>query len=207
VRRSAAPREKAKDPLVRVELRRNLAAVHTYRNETFAALTEPRSVQHEVETLAPPELRFRFLQSLGIICDHADQWVESQQAYENSIQLGLQGGNVPGAAQSCLNFVVGLCERGHARRALLALERARGLIATMPTGHASYSSLDLNYGIVLRMLGDYGAALEHIQRAVQMGAVQTPGWLPLVRGNEALIWLLGVHSRYGLHTRVAGSST
>lgn len=197
-------------PLVRIELRRNLAAVHTYRNETFAALAELRSVQHEVDVLAPPELKFQFLQSLGIICDHADQWEESQLAYENSIQLGLQVGNVPGAAQSCLNFVVGLLERGHAQRALLALERARGLIATMPAGHPSYSSLDLNYGIVLRMLGDYSSALEHIQRAVQMGTAQTPGWLPLLRGNEALTWLhLGQTARahQALQAAVPGETT
>jgi DNA-binding SARP family transcriptional activator len=177
------------EPLVRIELHRNLAAVYNFRNETVAALTELRSVQHDVETLAPPELKFLFLQSLAIVCNSAELWDEAQRLYEDSITLALALGNVPGALQTCLNYATGLHERGKVRLALLQMARAQAWVAALPARHPSYSSLDLNYGIVLRMNGDYAGALRHIDAATVQGAIQTPGWLPLIRANEAQIWL------------------
>lgn len=176
-------------PLVRAELRRNLAAVHVWRNETRAALAELRSIEHDIERLGSVHQRAELQQSLAIVLDHVDELTASRRALDKSIELMLRYGNVPGAAQSTLNLAVSQHDQGDARGALATLERARLLLAAVPEQRRSYSSLDLNYGFVLCSLGEYDGALRHLDAAADNARTQTPGWLPLVLAHRAQLWL------------------
>jgi tetratricopeptide (TPR) repeat protein len=80
-------------------------------------------------------------------------------------------------------------DHGDVHGALATLERARLLLAPAPEQRRSYSSLDLNYGFVLCGLGEYAAALRHLDQAVDNSRAQTPGWLPLMVAYRAQLWL------------------
>ena len=175
----------ADEPLLRAELRRNLAAVLAWRNDTAAALRELRSVQADVERLGSPMQRFELWESLAILLNHADQCADSQAMSQRAFDAAIENGNLPGAAQTLLNLAVCLYDCGEARRAMSALERARGLLAAIGEDAIPYSSLHLNYGITLRALGEYGSALDHFDRAIVRAREQTPGWVPLVAASKA----------------------
>lgn len=179
----------ADEPLLRAELRRNVAAVHVWRNETRAALAELRAIEHDILRLGPPRLRAEFHQSIAIVLDHVDDIAASKDAHERGIELMLATGNVPGAAQTALNLAVGEHDAGDVRAARATLERARLLLAAVPEQRRSYSSLELNYGFVLCGLGEYEAALRHLDQAIENCRVQTPGWLPLMAAYRAQLWL------------------
>ena len=115
----------ADEPLLRAELRRNLAAVLAWRNDTRAALRELRSVQADIERLGAPTQRFELWESLAILLSHADQCADAASLYERAIALAVELGNLPGAAQTVLNLAVQFFDCGEARRAMHALERAR----------------------------------------------------------------------------------
>jgi tetratricopeptide (TPR) repeat protein len=176
-------------PLLRAELRRNVAAVHVWRSETQAALQELRSIEHDIERLGSVAQRAEYHQSLAIVLDHVDDLGASHGAHQQAIALFLEQGNVPSAAQTTLNLAVGQHDAGDLRAALATLERARLLLAAVPEQRRSYSSLDLNCGFVLCGLGEYEAALRHLDQAIDSARVQTPGWLPLMLGYRAQLWL------------------
>jgi DNA-binding SARP family transcriptional activator len=183
-------------PLLRAELRRNLAAVHLWRNEAQAALNELRSIEHDIERLGSTVQRAEFHQSLAIVLGHVDEIGAAQRAHAKGIELALQTGNLPSAAQTALNLAVEQHDVGDVHGALATLERARLLLAAVPEQLRSYSSLDLNYGFVLCGLGEYEAALRHFDLAIDNARLQTPGWLPLVLGYRAQCWLhLGQSAR------------
>jgi tetratricopeptide (TPR) repeat protein len=175
----------ADEPLLRAELRRNLAAVLAWRNDTAAALRELRSGQADIERLGSPTQRFELWESLAILLGHADQCAESQAMSQRAIDFAIEHGNLPGAAQTLLNLATTYIDCGEARRAMSSLERARGLLAALGDDAIPYSSLNLNYGLTLRALGEYGAALDHFDRALARARQQTPGWLPLVAASKA----------------------
>lgn len=186
----------ADEPLLRAELRRNLAAVLAWRNDTAAALREMRSVQADIERLGSPAQRFELWDSLAILLSHADECAEAGAMYERAIALAIELGNLPGAAQTVLNLAVHFFDCGAARRAMTALERARGLLAAVGDEATPYSSLHLNYGITLRALGEYASALDHFDRAMARAQLQTPGWLPLVAASKAqTLVYLGQYAR------------
>jgi len=175
----------ADKPLLRAELRRNLAAVLAWRNDTGAALRELRSVQADVERLGSPIQRFELWESLAILLGHADQCADAQELFQRAVDLAIEIGNLPGAAQVLLNLGTIMYDCGEARRAMSCLERARGVLAAVGEDAIPYSSLHLNYGLVLRALGEYGAALDHFERALTLARRQTPGWLPHVAAAKA----------------------
>jgi DNA-binding SARP family transcriptional activator len=186
----------ADEPLLRAELRRNLAAVLAWRNDTAAALREMRSVQADIERLGSPAQRFDLWESLAILLSHADQCAEAAALYERAIALAIEQGNLPGAAQTVLNLAVQWFDCGEARRALNTLERARSLLAAVGDEATPYSSLHLNYGLTLRGLGEYVSALDHFDRAMVRAQQQTPGWLPLVAAGKAqTLVYLGQYAR------------
>lgn len=176
-------------PLLRAELRRNVAAVAVWRNDTQVALQELRSIEHDIERLGSVAQRAEFHQSLAIVLDHVDELGAARVAHDKAIALFLEQGNLPSAAQTALNLAVGQHDEGNAQAALATLERARLLLAAVPEQRRSYSSLDLNYGFVLCALGEYEAALRHFDLAIDSAQVQTPGWLPLMLGYRAQLWL------------------
>ena len=194
----------ADEPLLRAELRRNLAAVLAWRNDTRAALRELRSVQADIERLGAPTQRFELWESLAILLSHADQCADACTMYERAIALAVELGNLPGAAQTVLNLAVQFFDCGEARRAMHALERARALLAAVGDEAVPYSSLHLNYGLALRALGEYASALDHFERAMVRAQQQTPGWLPLVAAGKAqTLVYLGQYAR--AHQALASS--
>src|SRR5499427_2208403 len=104
----------ADEPLLRAELRRNLAAVLAWRNDTRAALRELRSVQPDIERLGSPTQRFELWESLAILLSHADQCADAASLYERAIALAVELGNLPGAAQTVLNLAVQFFDCGEA---------------------------------------------------------------------------------------------
>jgi DNA-binding SARP family transcriptional activator/tetratricopeptide (TPR) repeat protein len=175
----------ADQPLLRAELRRSLAAVLTWKGESALALNELRSIQFDIERLCTPTQRFDFVQSLAIVLDHNDQTDEAIERNREAIELGLAIGNVAGAAQCALNLVVSQHDIGDLRAAQQSLARARSLLESLPDTERSYSSFELNSGLVERGLGDYAQALMHFDRAIERAREQTPGWLPLMVAHHA----------------------
>jgi DNA-binding SARP family transcriptional activator len=191
-----APPHPPATALLRAELRRNLAAVALWRQQTAAALAELRAVEDDVERLGSDAQRAEFRQSLAIVLDHEDQAEAAQAEHERAIALYLGAGLVPAAAQVAANLAASHHDTGNPAAAWVTLERARSLLATVPEAQRSYSSLSLNSGYVLTALGDYTRALDHLDDAVASARSQTPGWLPLVLAWRALLWLhLGQHAR------------
>ena len=179
----------ANEPLVRAELRRNVAAVRLWRNDTHGALGEMRAVEHDIERLGTLSQRAMFQQSLAIVLDHADEVDNSLAANAAASTRFLELGDVPSAVQTLLNTAVTHHDRGDLRSALALLERARALQLSLPERFRSYTSMDLNFGFVLTGLGEYTQALVHLDRAVQTAREQTPGWLPLVVSYRAQLWI------------------
>lgn len=186
----------ADEPILRAELRRNLAATFAWRNESHAALNELRAIRDDVERHGTPEQRSEFWGSLAIVLEHVDQCDEAQRTHRKAIDAAVAIGNLPSAAQSALNAAVGLHDSGRLRDALAMLESARGMLAAVHAERPSYSSLNLNYGYVLRGLGEYTDGLAQLELAIANARVQTPGWLPLATANRAHLWLqLGQFAR------------
>ncbi len=186
----------ADEPVLRAELRRNLAAVHVWRNETQAAVNEMRSAQPDVERFGSPQQKFEFWQSLAIILDHVDQLDEAEQLHRRAIDAAVAMGNLPGAAQSALNLATMLHDAGRLNEALAATERARAMLAAVEAGRLSYSSLHLNLGFIQRGLGDYTGALQQLSIAIENCRAQTPGWLPLAMAHRAQLFVhLGQFAR------------
>jgi tetratricopeptide (TPR) repeat protein len=175
----------ANEPILRAELRRNLAAVYAWRNESHAALNELRSTQHDVERLGSTMQKFEFWESLAIVLDHVDEVDESERTHRRAIDAAVEIGHLPGAAQGALNLAVARHDAGRLREALAALERARSLLAAVSAERVSYSSLNLNYGLVLRGLGEYIGALEQLELAIENCRAQTPCFLPLALAHRA----------------------
>jgi len=186
----------ANEPILRAELRRNLAAIHTWRNDTRAALNELRSIQHDVEQHGSRRQKFELWESLAIVLEHADETEEAERLARRAIDTAVEIGNLPGAAQTALNLAVTLHDSGRLQDALAASERARGMLAAVQKERLSYSSLNLNSGFVLRGLGEYVGALEQLTLAIDNCRAQTPGWLPLAAGHRAQAYLqLGQFAR------------
>jgi tetratricopeptide (TPR) repeat protein len=179
----------AEAPLLRAELRRNIAGVALWRQQTATALAELRAIEHDIERLAGGVQRAEFRQSLAIVLDHDDQAAVAQPEHERAMALFLAEGMVPAAAQVAANLAASHFDGGDPGAAWATLERARALLAAAPEAHRSYSSLSLNSGYVLTALGEYAQALDHFETAVVRAREQTPGWLPLVMAWRALLWL------------------
>lgn len=176
----------ADEPLLRAQLRRNLAAVFAWRDDDIAAaLRELRSVQADVERLGSPMQRFEVWESLAILLGQADQSAEAQVMFHRAIDCAIENGNLPGAAQTLLNLAVNYFDCGEAKRAMSSLERARGLLAAVGDDLTPYSSLNLNYGLTMRALGEYASSLDHFDRALARAREQTPGWVPLIAASKA----------------------
>jgi DNA-binding SARP family transcriptional activator len=176
-------------PLLRSELRRNLAATYAWRNQTQAALNELRSIQHDVERLGSPQQKFELWDSLAIVLDHVCETEEAERTHRRAFDAALEIGNLPGAAQSALNLAVNLHDAGRMPEAHAMNERARALLAAVQAERLSYSSLNLNSGFVLRGLGEYGGALEQLAIAIENCRAQTPGWLPFAMAHRAQLFL------------------
>jgi len=194
----------ADEPLLRAELRRNIAAVRLWRGDTQGALAELRSVEHDIERLAPAPMKALFGQSLAIVLEHADQSEAGHAAAAQATARFLADGDVPSAVQTLLNDALAYHDSGDLAQALATLERARSLHDTLPERFHSYSSMELNFGFVLTGLGDYARALHHLERAAESARAQTPGWMPLVAGHRAQLWLhLGQVARARQELRAA----
>jgi DNA-binding SARP family transcriptional activator len=186
----------ANQPTLRAELRRNLAAVYAWRNETQAALNELQATQQDVERFGSAHQKFEFWHSLAVVLDHVDQTDEAERIHRSAIEAALEVRNLPGAAQSALNLAVTLHDAGRIEDALAACERARGLLAAVEAGSHSYSSLHLNTGFILRALCDFSGALEHLTLAIEICRAQTPGWMPMVLAQRAQVFVhLGQFAR------------
>jgi tetratricopeptide (TPR) repeat protein len=186
----------AEAPLVRAELRRNVAAVALWRQQPGVALAELRAIEADVERAGDVTLRAHVRQSLSIVLDHCDQVDAAQEEGERAAALFLQAGHITSAAQVVANLAVIHHDTGRLAAAWAALERARSLVAGLPEAQRSYSSLNLNSGYVLTGLGEYERALGFLDEALAHAQRQTPGWLPLMLAWRAQLWLhLGLAER------------
>lgn len=171
--------------LLRAELRRNLAGVYRARGEPHAALAELRAVQADVEQHGDGMLKFHLWNALALLLDETDDCDEACATHQRAVEQALADNYLPGAAQILVNLAMTLHDCGRARDALAPLERARMLLAGVPEAQRSFSRLPFATGVVMRALGDLGAALEHLERAVAQARVQTPGWLPMMAAERA----------------------
>jgi tetratricopeptide (TPR) repeat protein len=171
--------------LLRAELRRNLAGVYRARGEPHAALAELRAVQADVEQHGDGMLKFHLWNALGLLLDETDDCDDACAMHQRAAEQALADNYLPGAAQILVNLAMTLHDCGRARDALAPLDRARMLLAGVPEAQRSFSRLPLATGVVMRALGDLGAALEHLERAVAQARVQTPGWLPMMAAERA----------------------
>jgi len=184
------------EPGLRALLHQHLAGVRLWQNRAAEAHELVRSIERDVEATANAERRIEYAQAFAVVLDHLDRPVESVQWQRRAADTSLAAAQLPRAAQILLNLAIGLRDSGRLDDALATLEEARALLDSLPEGAIPYSSLDTNFGIVLRDLGRYGEALDWLDRAIERGRAHVPGWVPLFLGHRAQVWLaLGQFAR------------
>jgi DNA-binding SARP family transcriptional activator/tetratricopeptide (TPR) repeat protein len=177
------------EPGLRALLRQHLAGVRIWQQRPEEAYDLMRSIERDVEATGDAERRIEFAQAFAVVLDHLNRPSESAVWHRLAADTALAAGELPRAAQTLLNLALGLRDSGHLDRALATLEEARALLASLPEGVVPYSSLDLNFGIVLRDLGRYGEALDWFDLAIERGRAHVPGWVSLFLSHRAQVWL------------------
>lgn len=181
---------------LRAQLLQHLAGVRVWQSRAAEAHELMRAIEHDIEETADNDRRIEFAQAFAVVLEHLDRPGESAQWQRRAVDASLAAGDLPRAAQILLNLGIGLRDSGRLADALAALREAQALLASLPEGAIPYSSLDTNFGIVLRDLGHYGEALEWLDRAIERGRAHVPGWVPLFLGHRAQVWLaLGQFAR------------
>lgn len=183
---------------LRARLNQHLAAVRVWQQRPAEAFELLRAIEDEVESGSDVEARLDFAQAYAVVLEHIDHPAEAARWYRRAADTALVAGQMPRAAQTLLNLAIGWRDSGRLDLALATLEEAQALLASLPEGAIPYSSLDLNFGIVMRDLGRYGESLEWLERAIERGRENVPGWVPLFLCHRVQIWLaLGQHARAG----------
>ena len=183
---------------LRARLNQHLAAVRVWQQRPAEAFELLRAIEDEVESGSDVEARLDFAQAYAVVLEHIDHPAEAALWYRRAADTALAAGQMPRAAQTLLNLAIGWRDSGRLDLALATLEEAQALLVSLPEGAIPYSSLDLNFGIVMRDLGRYGESLEWLERAIERGREHVPGWVPLFLCHRAQVWLaLGQHARAG----------
>ena len=183
---------------LRARLNLHLAAVRLWQQRPAEAFELLRAIEDEVESGSDVEARLDFAQAYAVVLDHIDRPSEAASWYRRAADTALAAGQMPRAAQTLLNLAVGWRDSGRLDLALATLNEAQALLVSLPEGAIPYSSLDLNFGIVMRDLGRYGESLEWFDRAIERGREHVPGWVPLFLCHRAQVWLaLGQLARAG----------
>ena len=184
------------EPGLRASLHQHLAAVRVWQNRPAEAFELMQAIESEVEASGDAERRIEFAQGMAVVLEHLDRPGDSARWNRRAADTALAAGELPRAAQVLLNLAIGWRDSGQLDRAFATLEEASALLASLPEEAIPYSSLDLNFGIVLRDLGRYREALDWFERAIARGRVHVPGWVPLFLCHRARLWLaLGQFAR------------
>ena len=183
---------------LRARLNQHLAAVRVWQQRPAEAFELLRAIEAEVESGSDVEARLDFAQAYAVVLEHIDHPAEAARCYRRAADTALAAGQMPRAAQTLLNLAIGWRDSGRLDLALATLEEAQALLVSLPEGAIPYSSLDLNFGIVMRDIGRYGESLEWLERAIERGREHVPGWVPLFLCHRVQVWLaLGQHARAG----------
>jgi len=177
------------DPAMRSMLLQHLAAVRLWQNRAADANELLRSIERDVIDGGSPDRQIEFAQALAVVQEHLDQPVDAAHWHRRAADLSLTLGDVPRAAQCVLNLALGHRDAGRLDLALAGVEEARRLLTSLPEGEIPYSSLDTNFGIVLRDLGRFGEAIEWLDRSIERGRVHMPGWTANFHAHRAQTWL------------------
>ncbi|HEY6513318.1 MAG TPA: BTAD domain-containing putative transcriptional regulator [Burkholderiaceae bacterium] len=177
------------DPAVRSMLLQHLAAVRLWQNRAADANDLLRSIERDVADSGSPESQIEFAQALAVVQEHLDLPVDAARWHRRAADLSLAHGDVPRAAQCMLNLALGHRDAGRLDLALAGVEEAQRLLTSLPEGEIPYSSLDTNFGLVLRDLGRLGESIEWLDRAIERGRVHMPGWVANFHAHRAQTWL------------------
>jgi tetratricopeptide (TPR) repeat protein len=177
------------EPGLRSLLNQHLAGVRIWQQKAAEAYELLRSIEHDVEATGDADRRIEFAQAFALVLEHLDRPAESAQWNRRAADTALAAGELPRAAQILLNLGIGWRDGGRLDQALATLREAQTVLAGLPEGAIPYSSLDLNLGIVLRDRGDFGAALDWLEQAIERGRAHVPGWVPLFLSHRAQLWI------------------
>ena len=176
------------DP-VRSMLLQHLAAVRLWQNRAADANDLLRSIERDVADSGSADRQIEFAQALAVVQEHLDQPADAAHWHRRAADLSLAHGDVPRAAQCVLNLALGHRDAGKLDLALADVEEAQRLLKSLPEGEIPYSSLDTNFGLVLRDLGRLGEAIEWLDRSIERGRVHMPGWVANFHAHRAQTWL------------------
>ncbi len=177
------------EPALRSLLNQHLAAVRVWQHRPAEAFELMRSIESDVEATCDIDRQVEFAQGYAVVLEHLDRPAESAVWYRRAADKAIAGAKLPAAAQALLNLAIGSRDSGQLDTALATLQEAQALLVSLPEGAIPYSSLDVNFGIVMRDLGRYGEALDWLDRAIERGRVHVPGWVPLFLAHRAQTWL------------------
>ena len=177
------------DPLSRSMLLQHLAAVRLWQNRAADANELLRSIERDVADSGSPDRQIEFAQALAVVQEHLDQPVDAAHWHRRAADLALSHGDVPRAAQCVLNLALGHRDAGRLDLALAGVEEAQRLLTSLPEGEIPYSSLDTNFGLVLRDLGRLAESIEWLSRSIERGRVHMPGWVANFHAHRAQTWL------------------
>jgi DNA-binding SARP family transcriptional activator len=184
------------EPMLRAMLKEHLAGVRLWQQRPHDAYALLQSIERDVQGSGDTASQIEFAQAYAVVLEHVERPLESAQWNRRAADLSLASGALPSAAQILLNLALGWRDSGRLDRALAALEEAQSLLAGLPESEIPYSSLDTNFGIVMRDLGRYTEALDWFERAIERARVQQPGWLPNFLCHRAHVWIdLGQFAR------------
>ena len=184
------------EPMLRAMLNEHLAGVRLWQQRPHEAHALLQSIERDVQASGDAARQVEFAQAYSIVLEHIERPIEAAQWNRRAADMSLAAGTLPSAAQILLNLALGWRDSGRLDRALATLEEARTLLAGLPEGEIPYSSLDVNFGLVMRDLGRYAEALEGFERAIDRARVQQPGWVPNFLCHRAHTWIdLGQFAR------------
>ncbi|HSW22617.1 MAG TPA: AAA family ATPase, partial [Burkholderiaceae bacterium] len=177
------------EPMLRALLREHLAGVRLWQQRPFEAHALLQSIESDVQASGDNARQIEFAQAYAMVLEHIERPLEAAQWNRRAADMSLAAGTLPSAAQILLNLALGWRDSGRLDRALAALEEARTLLAGLPESEIPYSSLDINFAIVLRDFGRYGEALQWFERAIERARIHTPGWVPNFLCHRIHAWI------------------
>jgi len=177
------------EPMLCAMLKEHLAGVRLWQQRPLEAHALLQSIESDVQASGDNARQIEFAQAYAVVLEHIERPLEAASWNRRAADMSLAAGTLPSAAQILLNLALGWRDSGRLDRALAALEEARTLLAGLPESEIPYSSLDINFAIVLRDLGRYGEALEWFERAIERARIQMPGWLPNFLCHRVQAWI------------------
>lgn len=169
---------------------RRLATALAHRGRPAEAVAVLQERLPLVERALSPRARGEYLCELGTLLERADRRADGAARLREGIALALASGDQHTAATALVNLGVNRVYWGDAAAAAAAAAQGLQLRAALDGPGGLSAGFEMTMGGMLRDLGQYGRALEHLQRALQAFEADANAlWVCNTRSHLALAWM------------------